>query len=171
MVRRFSLSAFTGIALALFSGTAIAASACLSAAEADAHQLRVLQTQLMVGALQCRGDSETGQRANYNNFIRRYGPELLSGHRTLEAYFRRQFGAAYQRKLDAHITVIANQVSQESQNVADFCARISVVGSALTAGPGLNLSEVSYGAPITEISGPSAACIDGADYATTTPVE
>ncbi|MCG8507083.1 MAG: hypothetical protein MI755_20930 [Sphingomonadales bacterium] len=171
MVKRLSLSAFTGLALALCSGTAIAASACLTAAETDAHQLRVLQTQLMVGALQCRGDSEAGQRANYNNFVRRYGPELLAGHRTLEAYFRRQFGAAYQRKLDAHITVIANEVSQESQNVADFCARIAVVGGALTAGPGLNLTEVSHGAPITEIGGPSAACIDGTDYATTTSVD
>ena len=171
MVKRLSLSAVTGLALALCSGAAVAASACLTAAEAEAHQLRVLQTQLMVGALQCRGDSEAGQRANYNDFIRRYGPELQSGHRALEAYFRRQFGAAYQKQLDAHITVIANQVSQESQNVSDFCARIAVVGSALSAGAGRNLSEASHGAPITEINAPSAACIDGTDYATTTAVD
>ena len=171
MVARSLCVAMAGIAMTVLGVNQAMASSCLTREEAKGHQLRVLQTQLMVGALQCRGESAAGQRSYYNSFVQRYGPELLAGHRSLEGYFRRQFGAAYQSRLDSHITSIANLVSLESQKVDDFCGQIAALGAVLTDGADADLWTASLAAPVAQIHEPVSGCFDDTAFGETATAE
>lgn len=81
-------------------------------------EVRKLQTKLMVAALSCN-DS----RPAYNDFVMHYRPALRRHGDALKAKFQRDYGGAYQSKLDSFVTLLANQASQESNiDRASFCA-------------------------------------------------
>lgn len=83
------------------------AQACLPAAERTAFDVRALQSQLMVVALQCGRDGE------YNAFVRRFQGDLASSYRAIEGHFRRTSGGAARRETDGFITQLANAHSQD----------------------------------------------------------
>jgi len=83
---------------------------CIKGKVLSAFQMRMLQTELVVGALSCK------MTPRYNDFVTAYKPDLMTAHKTLMAYFARE------SKLEDYKSRTANEVSQRSiANIAEFC--------------------------------------------------
>lgn len=135
------LAPITGL---MFISTASAS--CVTPEERAANQLRSLQTQMMVGALQCRGRRDLGQRTYYNQFVKMYKSELGASGKTLIAYFQRAYGDKSKIMLDKHVTSLANTISSGSRDVPEFCSGIASLGAQLAGGN--DLLEATYKTPI-----------------------
>ncbi|MGF1606696.1 MAG: hypothetical protein ACFB22_10190 [Rhodothalassiaceae bacterium] len=133
------------------------AQTCLTEPERQAREIRHLQTQLMVGALQCRGSRDHGQRDNYNAFVTQNKGHLADHAQQLIAGFKRQYGPRHQKHLDAFITKLANDISLRSQRVGNFCQRIADLGAYLTQGEGRNWAQAVALAPV-RFQPPVASC-------------
>jgi hypothetical protein len=105
------------IALSLFllgvAATSTAASApkaarCATAAEMQAIAGRVLETELLVGALSC------SQAQQYNAFMEKFRGPQTERARTLQAMFNRMYGKGGQRELDAFVTRLGNDSALRS---------------------------------------------------------
>ena len=109
--------------LALVCATAIAAPAgaaaakaakpraCVSNSEKLALDTRVLQTELLIGALSC------GQGEQYNQFVASFQPQLQEQGSHLISLFNRIHGAKGTDKLNEFVTNLANDASKRSQNI------------------------------------------------------
>lgn len=97
-----------GLGLALSVPNGAAAAPCAALPDRGALQVRMLQTELMVAALSCN------QRDNYNAFVKRFQPELVSQGQRLQRFFKREYGAGATRSLNSFITRIANEASRRS---------------------------------------------------------
>jgi hypothetical protein len=99
------------------AGTALAAGGgkassppCIKGKVLTAFQLRMLQTELVVGALSCK------LTPRYNEFVTAYRTELMSAHKTLMSHFARE------SRLEDYKSRTANEVSQRSlANITEFC--------------------------------------------------
>ncbi|MBF0391853.1 MAG: heme utilization protein [Alphaproteobacteria bacterium] len=114
----FGVAVLAGLLLVGAAGAANAA-ACYTPTEARAAQLRQLQTELMVAALQCSSRSDLDLAAHYNTFVRRFGGSLTENAKTLRGHFVRQGGG--QGRFDSFITSLANQASMKALNTPEFC--------------------------------------------------
>ncbi|GER08244.1 hypothetical protein GCM10007972_17660 [Iodidimonas muriae] len=119
---------------------------CMDAKERAAHDMRLLQTQLMVGALQCRGRKDLGQRAYYNEFIRSHRDDLARHGNALVGYFERSYGQNYKVMLDKHVTSLANAVSSAVRTTPDFCTKIAQIGARISQTP--NDTHIRVGLPM-----------------------
>jgi len=112
-------------ATALLAGTlgaGGAAAICAKPQERLALESRVLQSELMVAALNC------GHAAEYNAFVRKFQPELARRGQGLRDYFARAHGRGGEQQMNRFVTVMANEAS--SRNVADhglFCAQAGIL--------------------------------------------
>ncbi len=111
-----------GLALAIAAvapahATTASDDACVTAEEHQALSLRVLQTNLMVGALTC------GHHQTYNQFIRRFSSTLSDRGQDMRAFFSRQYGRKGDERLNQFVTALANQASRDAtrQSTQDFC--------------------------------------------------
>ena len=109
-------------ASALIAGPAVAAkkkpapAPCIKDKVLTAFQMRMLQTELVVGALSCK------LTPRYNEFVTSYRPELMSAHRTLMKQFRRE------SQLEDYKSKTANESSQRSlANITEFCLYTSAL--------------------------------------------
>ena len=119
---------------AAFAGAATPALAqsCIQPSEKAAFDVRALQSQLMVVALTCKHEDV------YNEFVKRYNPQLHGAYKTIDASYRRAGG---QKALDSYITSLANVQSQEGirmgsrfcQNSADLIKTALEAPSDVTA--------------------------------------
>lgn len=89
----------------VFASPAAAQQGCLKPAEAEAVRVRVLQTELTVGALTC------GWQSRYAGFVQRFEPALAVHAAQLRRYFDRLHGAAAEARLDDFITALANDMA------------------------------------------------------------
>lgn len=106
--------ALTLVAMAL--GSPAWAQTCALPEDAVALQIRVLQTNLMVGALSCQ------QHDFYNAFVTRFQPTLAVHGKGLKAYFKRAHGGGWNGILDEFVTRLANEASLRGmQNLRTFC--------------------------------------------------
>lgn len=105
---------------------------CLTQADWDARRVRHFQTQLMVAALQCRGENNQGQRALYNDFIAANKDKLAQHGTQLIDSFERRYGRGHKSKLDAYVTQLANEISLRSMKMPDFCHQIADMAGLLT---------------------------------------
>jgi hypothetical protein len=107
-VRAGLVVALTLAAALLGSSPALAATAnpkpsrCATPAELNAIASRILETELLVGALSC------AQTTQYNAFMEKFRKTQNEQARTLQAMFKRMYGKASQRELDAFITRLGN---------------------------------------------------------------
>jgi hypothetical protein len=127
--KRRALRALAGVALlAMTAQPTFAAEQCLREAEKAAFDMRVLQSELMIAALQC------GQHAQYNRFMQLHQTELSSAYDQIGAYFARFFGAEGEEQRDSYITDLANaQAQDQMQHGPDFCVHVSpIVNASLT---------------------------------------
>ena len=87
-----------------------------------ALEMRMLQTELVVGALSCQ------MTPRYNDFVTAYKPDLMTAHRTLLKWFGRE------AKMEDYKSKTANEVSQRSlANITEFCAYSSALYDKLLA--------------------------------------
>lgn len=94
---------------------------CLTPREQTAFRVRMIQTELMVAALSCRGVPGRDFTGQYNAFVKKHGDQLVSYGRILQSYFGARYGADARRQLDAYITALANEVSRRSMLSPTFC--------------------------------------------------
>jgi hypothetical protein len=84
---------------------------CVKDKVLTALQMRMMQTELVVGALSCQ------MTPRYNDFVTAYKVELMTAHRTLLKWFARE------SKMEDYKSKTANEVSQRSlANLTEFCA-------------------------------------------------
>jgi hypothetical protein len=94
------------VAASLLVGQIANAQPCARPPDKAAFDVAGLKSQLMVTALAC------DVRERYNDFVRRYQPELMQQERALNAYFGRSFGRRAQQEHDDYITSLANTQSE-----------------------------------------------------------
>jgi hypothetical protein len=113
---KFSHAALLIAASALVAGPVmaakkkVAAPRCVKDKVLSAFQMRMLQTELVVGALSCK------LTPRYNEFVTSYQKDLMSAHRSLMGYFGRE------SRLEDYKSKTANEASQRSlANITEFC--------------------------------------------------
>jgi len=72
----------------------------------EAMQTRLLQTELMVAALQCRNIPGNDFSTKYNSFVMQFGSPLTQNANVLKNHFKSQ------TQLDRYMTRIANDAGQ-----------------------------------------------------------
>jgi hypothetical protein len=83
---------------------------CVKDKVLSAFQMRMLQTELVVGALSCK------LTPRYNEFVTAYRSDLMVAHRALLKYFGRE------SRLEDYKSKTANESSQRSlANITEFC--------------------------------------------------
>lgn len=99
-------------------GTATPAQAyCATPEEIKALNSSVLVSELMVAALSC------GQQKQYNRFVNKFSPTLVSNNETLQHYFKRYYDKRAESELNRFITRMANLSSRASlkQPHEEYC--------------------------------------------------
>ena len=101
----------------LASGTCCAApAACFKPAEVEAANLRVLQQQFNVAALNCQtSDPHATFATRYNQFIKSFEVQLLKNSEILVRHFGKD------GSLDRWMTRVANDAGQSVYKKSDFC--------------------------------------------------
>ena len=130
-------------ALALIAAPAVeakkkaAAPPCIKGKVLTAFQMRMLQTELVVGALSCK------MTPRYNDFVNAYKPDLMSAHRTLMKFFGRE------SKLEDYKSKTANESSQRSlANITEFCLYTSALYDKLLGPERLQLAAFVASEPV-----------------------
>jgi hypothetical protein len=94
-------------------------SICYNDADLNAFRVRMVQQQLVVGALQCKGpDGKPHLNDEYAAFVQKFNPELASNATELKSLVRRK-----KANLDVMVTEIANRTAQRPTHDPDFCSR------------------------------------------------
>ena len=114
---KFSRAALLIAVSAMVAGPALAAKKkvapapkCVKDKVLSAFQMRMLQTELVVGALSCK------LTPRYNEFVTSYRSDLMVAHRALMKYFGKE------SKLEDYKSRTANEASQRSlANITEFC--------------------------------------------------
>mgnify|MGYP005842829715 CR=1 FL=1 len=136
------------ILAALLLPCASAWAGCVTQEERAAKMVRHMQTQLMVGALQCRGSRDLGQREIYNRVVTVHNAELTRYGEILISHFRRGHGPDARSALDSQVTGMANRVSAKSRSVADFCTAVARFGESLLRPSTVDLAAAAGRTPI-----------------------
>ena len=118
---------------AALPGTLRAAGLCLTAPEARAERIRIVQTELMIAALRCTSRPELRLNETYDRFVHDFTPQLVENARILSSYFKRRYGTAHQQRLDSFITGLANRISLISGRDPGFCEAAAEFGESLLA--------------------------------------
>ena len=94
-------------------------SICYQDADLSAFRVRMVQQQLVVGVLQCKGtDGKIHLDDEYGAFIKKFSPELSSNAAEMKSLVLRK-----RVNLDAMVTEIANRTAQQPVQDAAFCSR------------------------------------------------
>ena len=111
------------LALSLWAQHAAAAPRCLTPPERTAFEVRLLQTEMMVAALTCRGVGGRDFSAQYERFVETNREGLRAQATIFRGHFRRSFpAAAAETQLDRYVTSLANDLSRASMaGTGVFC--------------------------------------------------
>ena len=148
---KFSHAALLIAASTMISAPAFAAKRkpaeppCVKGKVLTAFQLRMLQTELVVGALSCK------LTPRYNDFVTSYRPDLMKAHRTLMGYFARE------STLEDYKSRTANEVSQRSlANITEFCNYSTSLYDKLLGPEKIQIVEFVSGEPSANRHGQNA---------------
>jgi len=135
--RLLAAAAMAAVALSLAAGSADAAntakksSFCASDRDLAALNTRVLQTELMVAALSC------GEKQRYNSFVTTHQAVLVDQGQALQALFKRAHGAQGANRMNAFVTKLANDASQQVRSRDDYCVfAVELFEEATASTPG-----------------------------------
>ncbi len=92
----------------------------------EAMHVRLLQTELMVAALQCRAAPGYDFSSKYNAFVMQFNSPLTQNANTLKDHFRKSFGANHMTQLDRYMTRIANDAGQRGMG-AGYCQNMAPI--------------------------------------------
>lgn len=113
-------------------------SICAQSQELAALEARVLQTELMVGALTC------GQNERYNAFVSSYKGDLVNYGKTIRALFQRAYGGGGKHKLNKFVTKLANDSSQRSNSARQgYCILAAQLFDEAAATPKRSIIELT----------------------------
>lgn len=87
--------------------------------EVKADQVRFVETQLRIAALQCRGGGHRDMIGLYNEFVRSKRPYFIEAEAPLRTFLNR----SNKGDLEGYVTATANRVSLNSSSVEQFCDR------------------------------------------------
>ncbi len=140
---KFSRAALLIAVAAMVAGPAMAAKKkappapkCVKDKVLSAFQMRMLQTELVVGALSCK------LTPRYNEFVTAYRPDLMTAHKALMKYFGRE------SKLEDYKSRTANEASQRSlANITEFCLYSSAMYDKLLGPEKPKLPEFAMNEP------------------------
>lgn len=90
----------------------------------EAMHVRLLQTELMVAALQCRNNPAYDFSSKYNNFVMQFSSPLTQNANVLKDHFRKNYGANHMTQLDRYMTRIANDAGQRGMH-AGYCQNMA----------------------------------------------
>jgi hypothetical protein len=94
-------------------------SVCYNDADLNAFRVRMVQQQLVVGVLQCKGpDGKPHLDDEYAAFVKKFNPELASNAVELKSLVSRK-----KANLDVMVTEIANRTAQRPSQDPAFCSR------------------------------------------------
>ena len=94
-------------------------SVCYNESDLASFRTRMVQQQLVVGVLQCKGaDGKPYLDDEYALFVKKFGPELSSNAVEMKSLVARKRG-----NLDVIVTEIANRTAQRPNQDALFCSR------------------------------------------------
>ncbi|MFM9862523.1 MAG: hypothetical protein ACKVRO_02850 [Micropepsaceae bacterium] len=115
---------------------------CIKDKVLTAFQMRMLQTELVVGALSCK------MTPRYNEFVVGYRPDLMTAHKTMMKYFGRE------SRLEDYKSRTANEASQRSlANITEFCLYSSALYDKLLGPEKLKLAEFAMNEPVANRHG------------------
>ena len=116
--RPFQRPALIALCLSLIATTpSRAGDTCAAQADLDALSTRMVQTDLMVAALECDAS------AHYNAFVKKFQRELVAGNRRMNQFFTRVYGTDGPKRSNDFVTRTANESSERSlKRVDQFCA-------------------------------------------------
>jgi hypothetical protein len=118
---------------------------CIKDKVLSSFQMRMLQTELVVGALSCK------LTPRYNEFVLGYRPELMGAHKVLMKYFARE------SKLEDYKSRTANEASQRSlSNITEFCNYTSALYDKLLGPEKPKLAEFVATEPVANRHGQNA---------------
>lgn len=110
---------------------------CAESKELAALETRVLQTELMVGALTC------GQSKRYNDFVQSYKTDLVNYGKTIRSLFQRAYGGGAKHKLNKFVTKLANDSSQRSNAARQgYCMLAGALFDEVSATPKPSMMEL-----------------------------
>jgi hypothetical protein len=119
--------------------------ACIKDKVLSSFQMRMLQTELVVGALSCK------LTPRYNEFVISYRPELMGAHKVLMKHFGRE------SKLEDYKSRTANEASQRSlSNITEFCNYTSALYDKLLGPEKPKLAEFVVAEPAANRHGQNA---------------
>ena len=110
------------------AGMLIAASAqaqvrCTVPEDQVAFEIGALKSEMTVLATSCPGADK-----QYNAFVERFRPQLVSSDAAVNAWFKRTYGRNAQREYDSYITTLANAQSQVGLHQGtNFCPRTDMI--------------------------------------------
>lgn len=94
-------------------------SICYNDADLGAFRTRMVQQQLVVGVLQCKGsDGKLHLDDEYGAFIKKFSPELSTNAVEMKSLVSRK-----KANLDVMVTEIANRTAQRPVQDPAFCSR------------------------------------------------
>lgn len=115
---------------------------CVKDKVLSAFQMRMLQTELVVGALSCK------LTPRYNDFVIAYRSDLMTAHRALMKYFGRE------SRLEDYKSRTANEASQRSlANITEFCLYSSALYDKLLGPEKPNLIQFAMVEPVANRHG------------------
>ena len=101
-----------GTLLALAPITAASAVSCSAQVHSEAVAVRILQSELTVGALACDQHQHQHQHQQYGAFVQQHEPTLREFSIVLTEYFIDRYGRAEGlRAMDSFVTRLANNAS------------------------------------------------------------
>jgi hypothetical protein len=91
---------------------------CGKPADKASFAVAGLKTQLVVLAISCHSNDQ------YNDFVRRFRPDLLAQEKTLGSYFSRAYGRKASDQQNDYITALANNTSRTGlASGVEYCQR------------------------------------------------
>lgn len=117
---------------ALAQTAQVAATSSCPSPVVEAMHVRLLQTELMVAALQCRAAPGYDFSSKYNAFVMQFSSPLNQNANTLKDHFRKSFGAGHMTQLDRYMTRIANDAGQRGMH-AGYCQNMQPVFESVLA--------------------------------------
>jgi hypothetical protein len=157
-IRIARAAATVAAATLIFAETAAAAGTCSLPAEQAAIDARVLQSELMVGALTC------GHKSQYNAFVQKFQSELIAHGDGLRHYFKRAYGGASEARLNEFVTRLANAASTRAMAAGTpaYCAQSAALfGQVLAASPA-TLRTIAHGLSFAGDSGIRSCAVQAA---------
>jgi hypothetical protein len=137
-------------ASALVIGSAVAApkkkaDPCIKDKVLTSFQMRMMQTELVVGALSCK------LTPRYNEFVTSYRTDLMGAHRVLMKHFGRE------SRLEDYKSKTANEASQRSlANITEFCLYTAALYDKLLGPEKVKLADFVGAEPVASRHGQNA---------------